>query len=368
MRQPPRVALFVPSLIGGGAERMMVNLADGFASRGLSVDLVLVKASGPYLAEVPSSVRVVALGSSRVSTSLPALVRYLRRERPAALLSTLNHANVTAVLAGVLAGVKTRIVVRQANTLSQSSGAAKKLVSRAMPLLVRRLYTWADEIVAVSEGVAQDLTRIASLPAARIRVIPNPVVMPNLDALAREPVDHGWFASGAPPIVLGVGRLTKQKDFATLCRAIAMVRQRRPVRLVILGEGEDRAALDGLVTELGIADSVALPGFVTNPFAYMSKASVFVLSSAWEGLPGALIQAMACGTPVIATDCESGPREILQGGLFGRIVPVGNPQAMADAIDAVLAEARRPESEAAWRPYTQAAAVDQYLDVLGVAS
>jgi glycosyltransferase involved in cell wall biosynthesis len=366
MTSAPRVALFVPSLIGGGAERVMVNLADGFAARGLRVDLVLVKASGPYLSEVPDTVRVVELGSSRVSTSLPALVRYLRRARPAALLSTLNHANVLAVVAGFLAGVKTRIVVRQANTLSQSSGAAKKLVSRAMPLLVRRFYAWADEIIAVSDGVADDLARTASLPAERIRVIPNPVVMPSLSTLAREPVGHSWFAAGEPPIVLGVGRLTKQKDFATLCRAIAIVRRRRPVRLVILGEGEERPTLEALVTELGLGDSVALPGFAANPFAYMSKASVFVLSSAWEGLPGALIQAMACGVRVVATDCESGPREILQGGRFGRIVPVGDAQAMADAIEAVLSEARRTESDAAWRPYTQVAAVDQYLRVLGV--
>ena len=362
----PRVALFVPSLVGGGAERMMVNLADGFAMRGLRVDLVLVKAAGPYLAEVPKSVRIVELGSGRMATSLPALVRYLREARPAALLSTLNHANVLAVIAGFFAGVKTRIVVRQANTLSQSAGAAKKLVSRAMPWLVRRFYAWADEIVAVSDGVAEDLTRIASLPAERIRVIPNPVVMPSLTTLAREPVEHDWFAPGGPPIVLGVGRLTKQKDFSTLCRAIAIVGHRRPVRLVILGEGEDRPKLQALVAELGIQDSVALPGFVANPFAYMAKASVFVLSSAWEGLPGALIQAMACGSPVVATDCESGPREILQDGRFGRIVPVGDAQAMADAIDAALSDVVRPSSDA-WRPYTQAAAVDQYLGVLGVA-
>lgn len=367
MTGAPRVALFVPSLIGGGAERMMVNLADGFAARGLEVDLVLVKASGPYLAEVPPTVRIVELGSSRMSTSLPALVRYLRRARPAALLSTLNHANVLAVIAGFVAGVKTRIVVRQANTLSQSSGAARKLVSRAMPLLVRRFYTWADEIVAVSDGVAQDLTRAANLPAERIRVIPNPVVMPGLSALASEPVGHRWFAPGDAPIVLGVGRLTRQKDFGTLCRAIAIVSRRHPVRLVILGEGEERPALEALVAELGISDSVALPGFVSNPFAYMSKASVFVLSSAWEGLPGALIQAMACGAPVIATDCESGPREILQGGRFGRIVRVGDAEGMAAAIEAVLSEARRPVNDDAWRPYTQTAAVDQYLSVLGVA-
>ena len=362
----PRVALFVPSLVGGGAERVMVNLADGFAARGLHVDLVLVKASGPYLAEVPKSVRIVELGSSRMATSLPALVRYLRRARPVALLSTLNHANILAVTAGLVAGVRTRIVVRQANTLSQSAGAAKKLVSRAMPLLVRRFYAWADEIVAVSDGVAEDLTRIASLPVERIRVIPNPVVMPSLTTLAGEPVDHDWFAPGGPPTVLGVGRLTKQKDFGTLCRAIAIVRRRRPARLVILGEGEDRPVLQALVAELGIQDSVALPGFVANPFAYMSKASVFVLSSAWEGLPGALIQAMACGSPVVATDCESGPREILQDGRYGRIVPVGDAEAMAEAIEAALGDAARPSSDA-WRPYTQAAAVDQYLGVLGVA-
>lgn len=358
-----RIAVFMPSLRGGGAQRVMLTLTDGFTRAGVSVDLVLMQAAGEYLNEVPPGVRVVDLGAARTLTGVPALVRYLHRERPTALLSTVSHANVVALWARRMARVPTRVVVRESNTMSDNSRGSLRRRQRLVPSLARRCYPWADAIVAVSEGVAGDLARTTRLPTERILVLPNPIVTPELTAMAREPLSHPWFADGEPPVVLAVGRLAKQKDFPTLLRAFGLVRRRRPVRLVVLGEGPERAVLESLAEAIGVSGEVALPGFVSNPFPYMARAGVFVLSSAWEGMPGVLIQALACGAPVVATDCPSGPRELLQGGRFGRLVPVADAEALAAAIASTL---DRPESAPveAVGPYTRDAAVSRYLSVL----
>lgn len=359
--EPIRLALFVPSLRGGGAERVMLELAHGFVSRGISTDLVLPQADGPYLSHVRPGVRLVNLRASRVLSSLPGLVRYLRRDRPTALLATLTHANLVALWARRLGGVRTRVVVREANTLSVGKTAG--LRNRILPALARTFYRWADAVVAVSEGVASDLIQTAGVPHERVHVLHNPIVTPQLIELARADLDHPWFAADAPPVVLAVGRLTPQKDFQTLIRAFHGLRN-RSARLMILGEGPERPRLEALVASLGLTSEVRLPGFVTNPFAYMAHAAVFVLSSAWEGMPGVLIQALACGAPVVATDCESGPREVLQNGRFGRLVPVGDVSALAEAIDKTLAETRRAVPEAALERFTSDMAVTAYLRVL----
>jgi glycosyltransferase involved in cell wall biosynthesis len=359
-----RVAVFLPALAGGGAERVLLLLAGGFAARGVPVDVVVPHTAGAYRDEVPTTVRLVELGARGAMTSLPRLVTYLRRERPSALLSTLTHANIVALWARAVARVPTRIVVREANTISVATRGAVRLRDRLMPFLVRRVYPLADAIVAVSDGVARDLERTAGVPPGRIRRLDNPIVTDDLRRLAAQPLEDPWFAPGDPPVVLGVGRLERQKDFATLIRAFARVRAARPARLVLLGEGSERRALEALVVELGLEGEVRLPGFVANPFAYMARAGVFVLSSAWEGMPGALIQALACGVPVVATDCESGPREILGAGRSGRLVPVGDAAAMALAITGALEGPRCPPDERALAPFTQAAAVDGYLHLL----
>lgn len=328
--------MFVPSLRGGGAERVMSNLACGLAERGCKVDLVLARAEGPYLTELPPEVRIVDLKVPRVLASLPGLVRYLRRERPKALLSAMDHANVMALWAKRISGVSTRLVVSIHNTASLASKNARQSKARLLPQLARRFYPWADGIVAVSQGVADDFARITSLPWERIEVIYNPVITPELLEKAKEPVEHPWFGAGHPPVILGVGRLTKQKDFPTLIRAFAVVRKQRPVRLMILGEGEERPRLEALVKELGLGADAVLPGFVANPYAYMARAAVFVLSSAWEGFGNVLVEAMACGCPVVSTDCPSGPAEIMENGKYGTLVPVGDIGELAKGIVEVL--------------------------------
>ncbi len=327
-----KVCLFLPSLHGGGAELVMLNLAVGFCKLGLKVDLVLVRAEGAYLSEVPDAVRIIDLNASRVLFSLPGLVRYLRKERPMAMLSAMDHANVIALLAKELAGVPVRTIVSIHTNLSMNIANAFSLTGRLIRYWIWPFYHRANTIIAVSRGVADDLVRLIRLPPEKVKVIYNPVVTAKLFTKSLEPLDHTWFQPGEPPVVLGVGSLSPPKDFPALIRAFASVRANRPARLIILGEGEARSDLEGLVRSLGLEDDVELPGFVDNPFVYFRAAALFVLSSRWEGFGNVLAEAMACGTPVVSTDCPSGPAEILEGGRWGCLVPAGDIPALAEAI------------------------------------
>ncbi len=359
-----RVAIFTANMDGGGAERAMAKLAAGIADRGFDVDLVLSDASGHYLAEVPPQVRIVNLHASRVLASLPGLVRYLRRERPAAMLTSMNYVNVVGIWARALARVDTRLVVNEQNALSLEAAHSPRRRHRMLPRLIGRFYPWADRIVSVARGTADDLSRTAGLPRERIDVVHNPIVTPELKQLADAPLDHPWFRPGEPPVVVSVGRLAEQKDFGTLLRAFAQVREDRDARLVILGEGPERGSLEALITELGLDGAAALPGWVQNPYPWMKGAGAYVLSSRWEGLPSVLIEALYCGVPIVATDCLSGPQEILDGGGHGLLVEVGDVDGLARGIRSALAgEVPAPAPES-WRPYEQEFVVGRYLEVL----
>ena len=366
MLQPQkRIAIFMPSLFGGGGQRSMVNLAHGMSESGYAVDLVLAQMEGPFLEEVRSPVRVIDLKASRALTSLPALVRYLRTEQPDAMLSVFGYVNIIASWAWRLAGVRTRLLLNEQNTVSQESGNASKWRGRLVPWLIKRFYPWASGIVVVSHGVRDDMAQLTKIPRERITVIYNPsVVRAEVWEKAQAPLDHPWFKTDQPPVLIAVGRLQMQKDFPTLLHAFAKVRQTRPARLLILGEGKERAMLEELVKSLGLEQDVSMPGFVMNPYAYMFRSSLFVLSSRWEGLPTVLIEALCCGTPVVSTDCPSGPREILKDGQYGQLVPVGDVDALAHAIEATLdSKAPGPPSES-WQPYDLNSVVSQYINLL----
>ncbi|MFC0382880.1 glycosyltransferase [Chromohalobacter israelensis] len=362
------IALFVPSLVGGGAERVMVTLANGFAEQGWRVDLVVVVAAGAYLADVSPRVRLVELGASRMFFSLPALVRYLRRERPRVLLSALNYANVVALWANRLARVKTRLVVSQHNSVTRGMRSEPTIRSWLIPLLMRHSYPWASGIVAVSNGVAEDLARSLSLPRERIDVIYNPAVTERLRELSALSLAHPWLAPGEPPVILAVGRLTAQKDYPTLIHAFVALRAQRNARLVILGEGELRENLEAMVARLGMTDDIAFPGFVANPYAWMRQAKLFVLSSAWEGFGNVLAEAMACGTPVISTDCPSGPAEILENGTWGRLVPVADVEALRVAMCEELDGERRADVIQRAQHFGLEEALKAYLCVMQASS
>lgn len=358
----------------------MLALAQDLAQRGHRVDLLVTKGQGFFGDSVSLLVNLVDLerwwmrppffGWSKRSRSLasaPAVASYLRRNRPDVLLAASHYVNLAAIWGCRLAGTGTPLVIRQCTHLSRAIVNTKFPTGRRPFLgwMVRRFFPQADAIVAVSNGVADDLAVVASLSRQSIRTIYNPVVTPDLMARASTLLNHPWFAPGAPPVILGVGRLAAQKDFPTLIRAFARVHAVRPVRLMILGEGKKRRELEELADSLGVRQDLALPGFEENPFAYMAHASVFALSSLYEGLPGVLIQAMACGCPVVSTDCPSGPMEILQGGSHGPLVPVGGDAEMAQSIQTLLDAPRDPERlKARAAEFSMSRAVDQHLEVL----
>ena len=363
-----RVGIFLPSLNGGGAERVMVTLANAIAARGFSVDLVLASATGPYLKDVSPAVRLVDLKAGRVIKALLPLARYLHRERPVALLSAMGHANVVALLVRKLARASVRVVVSERNTISVEHSLARGMPARLSFALVRLLYPTADGICTVSQAASNDLAAFAGLAKDRVQTIYNPFDLECIARRAAEPLDHPWLAASQCPVVLAIGRLTEQKDYPTLLKAFARLQKQQPVRLVILGEGEQRPALEALVHELGLSDAVHLPGFVPNPMAWSARCSLFVLSSRWEGLPGVLIEAMACGAPVVSTNCPSGPDEILEGGRWGKLVPVGDVEALASAMAEVLITPgeQLPDVRLRAADFEQERAVDAYLRILGL--
>jgi len=335
------VAIVLPSLAGGGAERVMLQLAHQLLTQGLPVELLLAQASGPYLTDVDGALPLHQLGGGGVLRSLLPLVRYLRQRRPQVVLAAMTHMNVVALLAARLAaaggGPQVRVVVSERAALSALLAAEAPLQRLVQRWMVRWLYPRAGAVLAVSAGVARDVEAVAGLPAGRVRPIANPLDVDDLRTRAQQPLVHPWLEPGSPPLLLAAGRLEAQKDFLTLLQAVALLVQERPLRLVILGEGSQRRTLEARRAALGLDAVVALPGFCANPMAWMGRAAVLVLSSSWEGLPGVLLQAMACGTPVVSTDCPHGPREILEDGAWGALVPVGDAPALAAAISRQLA-------------------------------
>lgn len=359
-----RIAIFLSSVQGGGAQRAMLKLARGITERGFDVDLVLAEAKGVLLSEVPRAVRVIDLESPRVLWSIPALAQYLRREPPQAMLSVLNYVNIVALWSRQLARVTTRLVISERNTLSQETRNARSRRGKLMPRLAKLFYPWADGIAAVSDGVGKDLSQVTGIPYEKIQVIYNPIITPEFERKSQVPLDHPWFEAGQPPVVLAVGRLGPQKDFPTLIRAFARLRRNRATRLLILGEGRDRADLEELIRQLKLERDVFLPGFIENPYPYMSHCSLFVLSSRWEGLPGVLIEALYCRATIVSTDCPSGPREILRGGQYGQLVPVGDASALADAMELSLSSRTPPPPAESWQPFELETVVNQYLRAL----
>jgi glycosyltransferase involved in cell wall biosynthesis len=298
---------------------------------------VLPQARGPYLKRLAPTVRVRELGSRHPVAVISRLARYLRHERPSALIVSQQHMIVAAVLARWLARSRAPLIVTQHNTLSELCRQSRRPAVRLLlPTLARLLFARADTLIAVSRGVALDLAAVTGLPEDRIEVVHNPIVPPDLSDKAVLASGHPWLDRKDRPVVLGAGNLIHLKDFATLIRAFAHLRRRRAARLIIIGEGEERADLERLAHELGVAADVDLPGFRANAYAFMARADVFALTSRVEGFPSVLVEALACGCAVVSTDCPSGPAELLEQGQHGRLVPVGDDVRLGEAIDATI--------------------------------
>ncbi|MES1939156.1 glycosyltransferase [Salinisphaera sp. T5B8] len=391
------MAVYCPDL-GGGVAHIALAQIGILQAAGYTVDLVLHEEAGEYRAQVPEGVRVLLLERADAERTgryiarslrghplmriraryispnrltdlvfLPALVDYLETYRPALVLANVWNTVLVAACACSAAQSRPRLIglfhgTFFAEAIQRRSARKHPLRWRHFFAFCRHFYSQADALASVSDGVGQDLVRIVGIARDRVETLSNPVVSPKLAERAAEHVTHAWLADGASPLVVAVGRLSPEKNHALLLRAMARLRMKRPdVRLAILGEGSERTHLESLRDELGLTECVLMPGWVDNPHAWMARAAVVALSSNWEGLPTVVIEALACGTPVVATDCQHGPREILDHGRYGRLVPVNDVDAFASAIEHTLDADRNSDVLIARaQHYSVAAATQRY--------
>ena len=367
---PPLIALYLPNLKGGGVERMKINMAADFLARGLRVTFVLNEATGELLEKIPVGAVCVDLAAPRTLKALWPLSCYLRHAQPDIVISSLGHNNIIALWARALARIYDRalsckIIVCQHSAMSLESVQNGNWQHRLLPWLCRMFFRWADAIVAVSNGVAEDMAQQTGTPPARITTLYNPVIFHGFAEAAAQACPHPWLEPNQPPVFLGIGRLVAQKDFATLIRAFAIVRAQQPCRLIIAGAGPERQNLLALAKALGVDDALDLPGFLPAPLPWIAHATALVMSSLYEGFGNVLVEALACGTPVISTNCPYGPAEILANGRYGALVPVGDAAAMARAMQDVL---QTPENPARLQAYAAKFGVEQvteqYLDLM----
>jgi len=359
----PHLAVLVPSLRGGGAERVAVDLSNRFAMSGMRVDLLLVKHEGPYAGALRQEVNVVDFDKARAARCLLPLSRYLRAERPQVMLSFLNHINILAIIARKLSRVDTRLIVSERNSLVRFREGGLNRVLRRLTAL---FYPMADGIVAVSQEMKLELSRDLGLSDDRIVAIPNPIDTQTISRMAHDVPSHPWLRDREQPVLLGMGRLVAQKNFPVLLQAFHRVLQSRRAKLVVLGEGPLRGDLEKQAAELGIGDHVDLVGFQDNPFGWMAACDVFVSASRYEGFPNALVQAMACGLPIVSSDCPTGPREILEDGRWGRLIPVDDVAALADALIATLDDPDPPDVRSRVAAYSPDHVVRQYAKVMQI--
>ena len=359
-----KITLFLPTLAGGGAEKVALDLGNAFVSAGHEVDLVVATAVGELVGQVPVSMTLVDLEARRTVAALPRLVRHLRRRRPDVILSFLSNANAVAAAAVMLVRSRPRLVVSERSNRSKAIREMGPLMRVSMRVAMRWTFHRADAVIGISAGVTGDLVTSFGLSRAKAHTIYNPVDRAGLVARARPTSGHPWVDCDGPPVVLAIGRLRPEKDFRSLIDAFRLIRARRDARLIILGEGECRDALLRSVEDYGLQDDVDLPGFVHNSASYLARADVFVLSSIREGFGNVIAEAVALGTPVVSTDCPHGPSEILEQGRWGRLVPVGDRQALAAAIDDALVGRVPPASPEACHRFSLPSITEQYLAVM----
>ena len=373
-----RIALAIPHLDGGGAERSVLRLARGLIERGYLVDILVFEKIDTLADEMPPEARLFVLKPEpaydfydrfllaqrfgfrilrRLRKSLlqdaRSIAAYIDQEKPACIVPSLPRSKSSTLMALSFTKLNPVTIPTVRIFLKHTKRRFRNLYPILFPI--------ADHILAVSDGVADNLAFELGIPRERISRIYNPVVSAEIAELARAVPDHPWLSDDGPPVILAAGRLARVKDFPTLLKAFRRVSRNRDVLLIILGEGNWRRRLEKMTRKLGLQDKVSLPGWVSNPYAFMSRASLFVLSSKYEGLPGVLIQAMACGCPCVSTNCPSGPSEILDNGRFGPLAPVGDDAALAAAMERVLDSPPDKEAlRARAQEFSLDASVDQY--------
>jgi glycosyltransferase involved in cell wall biosynthesis len=360
----PRIALFITSLEGGGAEGAYVLLANEFASKGMQVDLVLGQLRGPYVEQVDGGVRIIELGSNKWAVLTFRLMRYLKAEQPDVLLSGLDVPNVAAVLATRLAGMPMRCVVSQRAVIRTVWELGYPRTWRFWVRVLGLAYSRARLVICNSHAAAAEVVNELGVNPLRCEVIHNPLDLNRIAEMANRPLDDPWVSASAPPLLLAVGSLTPRKDMGTLLHAMTIVKRSIKCNLVILGEGPERPVLEALRSELRLEDCVRMPGYDGNPFRWMAAADIVINASLAEGCPNVLQQALACGTAVIATDCPGGTSEILEDGRWGCLVPIRNPEAIAQAIHRTLEEEAPPNGPMRARDFEKGRVVDRYLELL----
>lgn len=367
MEHPPRIGFFLATSGHSGVDRAMKNLIPSIAKRGYIVDLLKIRNHGPNLESQSNRVNIINLPVKHVYSSFPYLVSYIKKNNPYVLLTDKDRVNRCVILAKILTKSNTKFIVRIGTTVSINLANRGPLERWIQKNSMGKLYKYADKVITVCKSVADDMASYTGLPRHLIEVVPSPVVDDSL-LVSNQPIPpHPWFKPGNQPVILGVGELCMRKDFATLIKAFKIVTEHTDARLVILGRGRQKDYLKGLAKNLGIADKVDFPGFVDNPYPYMAHAKVFAFSSLWEGLPLVIVEALALGTPVVATNCPSGPAEILENGKYGILVPVKSPEKMAEGILLTLKKEHDPEFlKQAAKPYTTSASTDAYLKVFGL--
>jgi glycosyltransferase involved in cell wall biosynthesis len=360
-----KLAIYMHDLSGGGVERMKFDLIAAFQRAGHNVTLLLHRLQGELVNELTLDINVVSFDKTRVSADLGPLVQYIRQEQPDVLISSLNHQNVVALTAKALAFSRTKVIICQHNALSTEASMMTGWKYRVIPALYRLLSPFAAGIVAVSDGVASDICAASGINRTKISVIYNPTIGPDFAAKLAEPAPHPWFHDGGPPVYITAGRLVLQKDHATLLRAFALHRATAKSRLMILGNGPLEKELKALAADFGIADVVTFVGFVANPLPSMRESVAFLLTSRYEGFGNVMVEAMGCGTPVVAFDCSFGPAEILDHGRYGRLISPGDVKAFGKAISPKLREDFPADMlKARAHDFTAEASANGYLDLI----
>ena len=365
----PRLAILASFSGDGGMEMLIANLFCELLRQDINVNLLLIRARGGHVQRLPESNRIRKLGPNSSWLCIPALTRYLRTQRPAVLFAAKHRAVIAAIVARYMSGQRNTRVVALIGSDKTTYLRGKSRPGRYLWYVTMRFfYPRTDLIITMSQGLLEHIHSVSGTPRERIKVVPTPVIPTDINERTRQPVNHPWLTGGDIPVIIGAGRFSPEKGFETLIRAFADLRRQRECRLILLGRGELQDRYTVLAKELGIADDIDFPGFVDNHYAYLARASIFVLSSSHEGAPNVIIDSLACGTPVVATDCPSGPREILQDGKLGILVSVGDVEGLAAAMANTL---DNPPSHEYLRTgvaqYTAEASAHAYLTTMRLA-
>ena len=353
------IAIFSPTM-SGGVGRVLYNLINGFKDKNYHLELLLTSSSATDY--IPANLTVIDFNCYRAVKSLSKLIKYLRDKKPKVLLSAIYHTNIIAAIAVILARSQTRLVISEHIALTPELNQKNRFKKNLIKILIYFFFKRANKIVAVSQGVAKNLETFVDKD--KIELIYNPVINNELSILANEPVRHRWLDNKVCPVIIGAGRLTAQKDFATLIKAFRLVREKINCKLLILGEGPQKTYLEDIIKKLGIQNDAEMTGFIRNPYPYFVKADVFVLSSIWEGFGNVLVEALFLNLPVISTNCPSGPSEILQNGALGILTPIKNEVIMSENILKVLRSPRTKTNTDDLKPFTTDLAVQKYLKIL----